>query len=93
MSTSGKTTEKKPVYTPKEFALRCERRGLTNSIRTAKEFVKEYMKETGKKRFSEEDFYEAYHALNSEPIGRRVAGYCADGEYHDDWHEMFDIDW
>ncbi len=83
---TGKATKNaktKPVYTPEEFALSCELRGLSTRIREAKEYVEE----TGKAMFSEDDFYEAYRALNPEPIGRHAPGYCADGEYYGDPYE------
>ena len=80
---AGKATgnaTSKPVYTPEEFALRCERRGLTHCIRIAEKYVEE----NEKAMYSEDDFIDAYHAMNPEPIGRHAPGYCADGEYYGD---------
>ena len=50
------------TYTPEEFVQKLKLRGYVRYIEDARK----YAKKTGKKTFTEDDFQDAYHALNAE---------------------------
>lgn len=54
------------MYTKEEFAQSLKRRGYTRHISDARR----YADQTGKEQFEEEDFQDAWRALNPEPMGR-----------------------
>ena len=54
------------MYTPEEFAQSLKRRGYVKYISDARRYVEK----TGKDSFYESDFEEAYHELNTNPVGR-----------------------
>ena len=54
------------TYTPEEFAQRLKTRGIARYIADARQYVKQ----TNKESYTEDDFEKAYHAINSETVGR-----------------------
>ena len=56
------------TYTPEEFAQRLKSRGLVRYIADARR----YTEQTGKEFYTENDFEEAYHSINTEKVGRSI---------------------
>ena len=64
------------TYTPSEFAERLKRRGIVRYIADARNYVRQ----SGKESFAEADFEAAYHALNTDKLGRRFIFDSIDGQ-------------
>lgn len=62
------------TYTPEEFIERMKSRGLS----TKKE-ARRYVTHHKKQAYTEDDFIEAYHAIEYEGIGRKVIRKQGDG--------------
>ena len=64
------------MYTPEEFAQKMKIRGYVKHICDARR----YAKQTGKQSFDERDLEDAYHALNTNTLGREYISDMIDGE-------------
>lgn len=64
------------MYTPEEFAQKMKLRGYVRYIADARR----YAKQTGKESFDEQDLEDAYHALNTNTLGREYISDMIDGE-------------
>ena len=58
------------TYTPEEFIKRLKIRGIVFHVAVAREYVKN----AGKKTFSEDDFIDAYYKTNADVIGTHIEG-------------------
>ena len=63
------------TYSPEEFVKSLKRRGLVTHIADARKYVEQ----TGKDSYTEDDFMEAYHHINSRPMGRTIIRKQGDG--------------
>ena len=62
------------TYTPDEFIQRMKSRGLS-TVRDARRYVQQHKKDS----YTEDDFIDAYHAIEYDGIGRKIIREQGDG--------------